>query len=41
MDVDHVIELDSYDDDMNSVPVHLSTTTTVTNAASNRELLSK
>ncbi|CAF2074950.1 unnamed protein product [Rotaria magnacalcarata] len=39
MDVDHIIDLEPYDDEMNNEPVHLSKTTTVSNMTSNRELL--
>ncbi|CAF0823773.1 unnamed protein product [Rotaria sp. Silwood1] len=38
MDVDHVIDLENFDDDINSLP-RLSSTTTVNNSTSNRELL--
>ncbi|CAF3901208.1 unnamed protein product [Rotaria sp. Silwood2] len=38
MDTDHVIDLEKFDDDANSLP-QLSNTTTATNITSNRELL--
>ncbi len=41
MDIDAEIDLEQYDDDINTVPQHISNTTTAGTISSNRELLSK
>jgi hypothetical protein len=41
MDIGTEIDLDQYDDDINTAPQHLSNTTVPTVSSSNRELLSK
>jgi hypothetical protein len=35
------VDLDQFDDDVNTVPQHISNTTTASSITSNRELLSK
>jgi hypothetical protein len=41
MDVDPEIDLEQYDDDINTVPQQVSNTTMTSTISSNRELLSK